>query len=133
MSCKSLIYTALTSPTSVLADGIIPLGSLVRRYGCALAMNGNGVNVVETGYYDIKASITVLPTAIGAITATVLVNGNELPGATATTTATAAGDAVNLSIVSVLRKCTCNCPDTITVQLSDAGTVDNMALVIERA
>ena len=51
MSCKSLIYTALTSPTAVAADGIIPLGSIVRRYGCALAANGNGVNVSEPGYY----------------------------------------------------------------------------------
>ena len=132
MSCKSLIYTALTTPTAVLADGIIPLGTLVRRYGCALAMNGNGINVSETGYYDIKSSITVLPTAAGEITATVLVNGVPLTGATATATAAAAGDAVNLSIASVLRKCGCDCPDTITVQLSAAGTVNNSALVVER-
>ena len=111
MSCKSLIHTALTSPTAVAADGIIPLGSIVRRYGCALAANGNGVNVIEPGYYDIKASITVLPTASGAITATVIKDGVEIPGATATGTAAAAGDAVNLSIVSVLRKCGCGCPD----------------------
>ena len=132
MSCKSLIYTALTSPTAVAADGNIPLGSIVRRYGCALAANGNGVNVIEPGYYDIKASITVLPTAAGAITATVLKDGVAIPGATATGTAAAAGDAVNLSIVSALRKCGCGCPDLLTVELSAAGTVDNMALVIER-
>ena len=132
MSCKSLIYTALTSPTAVLADGIIPLGALVRRYGCALAVNGNGVNVNEPGYYDIKVSVTVLPDAAGAIAATVLADGVEIPGATATGTAAAAGDAVNLSIASVLRKCGCECPQMLTVQLSASGTVDNMALVIER-
>lgn len=132
MSCKSLIYTALTSPTAVAANGVIPLGSLVRRYGCALAVNGNGVNVVDPGYYDIKASITVLPTAAGAITATVLKDGVAIPGATATGTASDAGDAVNLSIASVLRKCGCGCPDLLTVELSAVGTVDNMALVIER-
>ena len=132
MSCKSLIYTALISPTAVLADGIIPLGALVRRYGCALAVNGNGVGVTEPGYYDIKVSVTVLPTAAGAITATVLADGVPIPGATATATAAAAGDAVNLAIASVLRKCGCECPQTITVQLSAAGTVDNMALVVER-
>ena len=132
MSCKSLIYTALTSPTAVLADGIIPLGAIVRRYGCALAANGNGINVNEPGYYDIKASITVLPTVAGTITATVLADGVPIPGATATGTAAAADDAVNLSIASVLRKCGCECPQTITVQLDAAGTVDNMALVVER-
>ena len=132
MSCKSLIHTALTSPTAVAADGIIPLGSIVRRYGCALAANGNGVNVMQPGCYGIKASITVLPTAAGAITATVLKDGVAIPSATATGTATAAGDAVNLSIVSAPRKCGCGCPDLLTVELSAAGTVDNMALVIER-
>ena len=132
MSCKSLIYTALTSPTAVLANGNIPLGALVRRYGCALAVNGDGVNVSEPGYYDIAASITALPTAAGAITASVLVDGVQIPGATATATAAAAGDAVNLSIASVLRKCGCDCPQTLTVQLNAAGTVQSMALVIER-
>ena len=132
MSCKSLIYTALTTPTAILANSMIPLGAIVRRYGCALAVNANGINVNELGYYDIKASITVMPTAAGAITATVLADGVEIPGATATGTAAAAGDAVNLSIVGVMRKCGCDCPQTITVQLNAAGTVDNMALVIER-
>ena len=132
MSCKSLIYTALTTPTAVLANGIVPLGAIVRRYGCALAANGNGVNVAEPGYYDVKASITVMPTAAGVVTATMLVDGAEVHGATATGTAAAAGDAVNLSIASVLRKCGCDCPQTLTVQLNAAGTVDTMALVIER-
>ena len=132
MSCKSLIHTALTSPTAVAADGIIPLGSIVRRYGCALAANGNGVNVMQPGCYEIEASITVMPTAAGALTATVLKDGVAIPSATATGTATAAGDAVNLSIVSAPSKCGCGCPDLLTVELSAAGTVDNMALVIER-
>lgn len=132
MSCKSLIYTALTAPAAVLADGIIPLGALVRRYGCALVTNGNGVNVMDPGYYDIKVSATVEPAAAGPITATVLADGDAIPGATATATAAAAGDAVNLSIASVLRKCGCDCTQTLTVQLSAAGTVTNMALVIER-
>ena len=132
MSCKSLIYTALTTPTAILAGGTIPLGAIVRRYGCALAANGNGVNVSEPGYYDVKASVTVQPTAAGAITASVLADGSEIPGMTATATAAAAGDDVNLSIVGVLRKCGCDCPQTLTVQLDAAGTVSNMALVIER-
>ena len=132
MSCKSLIYTAMTTPTEIIANGMIPLGAIVRRYGCALAVNANGVNVNEPGYYDIKASITVMPTAAGAITATVLADGVEIPGATATGTAAAAGDDVNLSIVGVLRKCGCDCPQTLTVQLDAAGTVENMALVVEK-
>lgn len=132
MSCKSLIYTALTNPTAVLAGGTVPLGALIRRYGCALAVSGDGILVTEAGYYDIDASITVEPTAAGPITASVLADGVQIPGATATGTAAAAGDTVNLSIASVLRNCGCNCPKTLTVVLDAAGTVANMALVVEK-
>lgn len=132
MSCKSLIYTALTAPTAVLAGGTIPLGALIRRYGYALALSGDGIFTTDAGYYDISASITVEATAAGPITASVLADGVKIPGATATATAAAAGDAVNLSIASVLRNCGCSCPKTLTVQLSAAGTVTNMALVVEK-
>lgn len=132
MSCKSLIYTALTSPTAVLAGGTIPLGALIRRYGCALALSGDGIFATEAGYYNINASVTVEATAAGPITASVLADGVQIPGATATGTAAAAGDAVNLSITSVLRNCGCNCPKTLTVVLDAAGTITNMALVVER-
>ena len=40
---KSLIYTALTAPVDVLAGGAIPLGTIIRRYGCAVNLNGNGI------------------------------------------------------------------------------------------
>ena len=78
-------------------------------------------------------SITVIPTAAGAITATVLKDGVAIPGATATGTAAAAGDAVNLSISSLIRQfgC-CSGQSVITVILSAAGTVNNMAIVAEK-
>ena len=43
MSCKNLIYTAMTTPTAVLANGTIPLGTIVRRYGDCVNLNGNGI------------------------------------------------------------------------------------------
>ena len=36
MSCKSAINTALTTPTTVLAGGTIPLGAIIRRFGCGM-------------------------------------------------------------------------------------------------
>lgn len=132
MSCKSAIYTTLTTPATVLAGGTIPLGSISRRYGCNIDLNGNGINICEPGYYDVDASITVLPTAAGAITATLLNNGVPVPGATATGTAAAAGNAVNLSISALIRQM-CHCGiGTLTVALSAAGTVNNMAMRVER-
>ena len=78
-------------------------------------------------------SITVLPTAAGVITATLQKDGLAVPGATATGTAAAAGNAVNLSISSLIRQFGCCAGQSvITVVLSAAGTVNNMAVVVEK-
>lgn len=133
MSCNSAIYTALTTPTVIAAGGTVPIGTLIRRFGRCLSVEGNGIAIGDSGYYDIDASITVLPTAAGAITATVLKDGVAIPGATATGTAAAAGNPVNLSISALIRQfgC-CSGQSVITVILSAAGTVNNMAIVAEK-
>lgn len=92
MSCKSALYTAMQTPTEVAVNGVIPLGSLIRRYGCDITLNGNAANIVGNGYYDVDASITVAPTAAGTVTATLYKDGIAVPGATAS----AAGAAVLL-------------------------------------
>lgn len=131
---KSAIYTALTTPTAVAAGGTIPLGTIIRRFGRCLALEGNGIGIGEPGYYGLSASITVLPTAAGPITATLLKDGVAVSGATATGTAAAAGDAVNLSLAAIIRQIgCCSGQSALTVVLSDAGTVNNMAVVVERA
>lgn len=133
MSCNSAIYTALTTPSVVAAGGTIPIGTLARRYGRCLGVEGNGIAIVDSGYYDVDVSITVLPTEAGAITATLQKDGVPVPGATATGTAAAAGNAVNLSISSLIRQfgC-CSGQSVLTVVLSAAGTVNNMAVVVEK-
>ena len=72
MACKSAINTALTTPTTVLAGGTIPLGAIIRRFGCGMDVNGNGLTICEPGYYDVDVSVTVLPTEATPITATLL-------------------------------------------------------------
>ena len=49
MSCKSAICTAMQTPTEVAVNGVIPLGSLIRRYGCDISLNGNAVNIIGKG------------------------------------------------------------------------------------
>ena len=73
------------------------------------------------------------PAEAGAITATLQKDGVSGPGATATGTAAAAGIAVNLSISSLIRQfgC-CSGQSVLTVVLSAAGTVNNMAVVVEK-
>ena len=91
MSCKSALYTAMQTPTEVPVDGMLPLGSIIRRYGCDANLNGNAVNITNAGYYDVDASVTVAPTAAGTVTVTLVKDGVPIPGATASAAA-AAGD-----------------------------------------
>lgn len=129
MSCDSGIYTVNTG-VAVQAGGVIPLGSIIRRFGCALQLNGNGITMDRPGYYDIGVSLTVLPTAAGAITATLLRDGTAVPGATATGTAAAAGSAVPLSFAAMVRQFG-NCSgSTFTLILSGAATVSNAAVSV---
>lgn len=80
MSCKSALYAAMQTPTAVAVDGVIPLGSLIRRYGCDVALNGNAVNITGAGYYDVDASVTVTPAAAGTVTVTLYKDGVAVLG-----------------------------------------------------
>ena len=131
MSCKSAIYTVNTGAQAVAEGGIISLGSIIRRYGCSLDLNGNGINIKECGYYDVDASITVSPTAAGTVTVTMLKDGVVVPGATASETASAAGDFVNLSFPPIVRECCTG--STLTFVLTEgAGNVTNIAVKVKK-
>lgn len=113
--------------------GIIPLGSINRRFGCkcnnALDLNGNGITINEAGYYDIDISVTATATAAGNVTVT-LFNGNvAVPGATATATAAANGT-VALPILPLFRQM-CGSGSNLTLVLTGtAATVNNVSVKI---
>lgn len=132
MSCKSALYAAMQTPTAVAVDGVIPLGSLIRRYGCDVALNGNAVNITGAGYYDVDASVTVTPAAAGTVTITLYKDGVAVPGATASETAAANGT-VDLSIPALVRQVCCAAGSALTLVLTGvAATVDNVALRVQR-
>ena len=132
MSCKSALYAAMQTPTAVAVDGIIPLGSLIRRYGCDVALNGNAVNITGAGYYDVDASVTVSPAAAGTVTITLYKDGVAVPGATASETAAANGT-VDLSIPALVRQVCCAAGSALTLVLTGAAaTVNNVALRVQR-
>jgi hypothetical protein len=132
MSCKSALYAAMQTPTAVAVDGVIPLGSLIRRYGCDVALNGNAVNITGTGYYDVDASVTVTSTAAGTVTITLYKDGVAVPGATASETAAANGT-VDLSIPALVRQVCCAAGSALTLVLTGvAATVNNVALRVQR-
>lgn len=136
MSCKSALYAAMQTPTAVAVGGVIPLGGLIRRYGCDIALNGNAVNIYggreNAGYYDVDASITATLTAAGAVTVTLYKDGVAVPGATATATGAASGT-VNLDLTALVRQPCCADGVALTLVLSGVeATVDNVALRIQR-
>lgn len=58
---KSSIYTANTTPISVVVGGIIPLGNTVRRFGCNIIQDGNTIIIKGKGYFKVTTSFTVSP------------------------------------------------------------------------
>lgn len=122
----------MQTPTAVAVDGVIPLGSLIRRYGCDVALNGNAVNITGAGYYDVDASVTVTPAAAGTVTITLYKDGVAVPGATASETAAANGT-VDLSIPALVRQVCCAAGSALTLVLTGVtATVDNVALRVQR-
>lgn len=129
---KSAIYVVNNTNPLVTVDSVIPLGSVIRRFGCALALNGNTVTADEVGYYDVAASVTAEPTAAGTVTVSLYNNGVAIPGATASATA-AAGDPVNVSFESLVRVLCHGAPGALTLVLSGAeATLTNVAIVAEK-
>ncbi len=133
MSCKSAIYTVNNSLPTVAVNGTIPVGTIIRRFGCNINISGSGITLTGAGYYDVDVSVTATPTAAGAVTITLLKDGVAVPGATATATATAAGDSVTLPINALVRLQCCDDSSTLTLALTGTPSViNNAAVVVEK-
>lgn len=132
MSCNSILFTAMTSPTTVAAGGDIPLGNVVRRYGCGATLSGNAISLNGEGYYDADVSVTVIPTAAGTITASLLQDGVAIPGATASATVAATDTSVTLSFPAAVRLLRYSPRATLRLTLSAAGSVTNAAVTVRK-
>lgn len=127
---KSAIYTANTVSTAVAVNGIIPVGSTVRRFGQNIRQDGNTITVSGPGYYLINVSATVAPTAAGTVTITGQKDGVAVSGATAAETTAAAATTVNLSLAYIVRNTCCNSSILSFVLGGAASTVSNLAVSI---
>lgn len=133
MSCKSLIYTAMQTPTAVAVNGIIPLGTIVRRYGCNCNLNGNGIAINGQGYYDVDVSVEAVPDAAGTVTVQLLKDGVAVPGATASATVAAVANTVTLAFPATVRLGCCSTGSVLTLLLTGAAsTVNNVAARVEK-
>ena len=128
---KSVIYSANTSSQTVASGGVISPGTIVRRFGCALDLNGNGITASDPGYYNVNVSVTAEPAAAGTVTISLINNGITVPGATASATAAAAGDPVNVSLDGIIRVLCGAVSSPLTLVLSgEASTVTNVTFTV---
>ena len=133
---KSLIQTANQNINAVTENGVIPLGTVVRRFGCNLALSGNGIEVRGEGYYTIDCTVTVAPTATGDVSVALYKNGVQVPSAIASGVVATASDPITLPIVATIRQgcACCNGADTLTVVLlQGAGAVTNISTRVVKA
>ena len=127
---KSLIQVANIGQQSVLANSVISLGSVLRRFGCNCRLNGNAIELEGEGYYTIDMDATVTPTAAGNVTITLFKDGVAIPGATATNSVSTVGNSTTLPINTTVRMgCNCNGASSITaVLVAGPGVVNNISM-----
>lgn len=130
---KSAIYTVMTTNTLVATNGLIPIGSTVRRYGCNIAQDGNTITITGRGYYKVTISATVAPTVAGTTTITLFKDGVAVIGATATQSTSIAGNAIAIPVTAIVKN-NCDCDSAIlSVVLSGAAAnVSNLAVTVEK-
>lgn len=129
MSCAA-IYTANTASQSLAVNGITQLGTIQRRFGCALNAGSSSVSISKCGYYLVNAIITYTAPAAGVAAVSLQQNGVQVPGATvADTVTTAVTEQNTVSLTAIVRSTSGN--DTLTfVNTGIAITPSNVAVTV---
>lgn len=128
---KSAIYTVNDTNTAVATENqqfvTVPFGTVIRRFGPNLQLNGDGIQANGCGYYTFNVSLTLLPTEVGEISAQLYLNGEPIQGAIATGYAATAGNPVNLTLNPMIRLFSCKGTGTVTCGVNASCTVPNFA------
>lgn len=131
---KSLIQTANQSPSPVAVGGTIPLGTVLRRFGCNCRLSGNAVEIEGAGYYTISGTVTLAPTAIGNVTVSVQCDNVPISGATVTGSVSTVGNSVTLPVETTVRLgCCCEGASQLSLVLTEgASTLESVSLRVEK-
>lgn len=131
---KSLIQTANTSPSDLLEGSTIPLGTVLRRFGCNCRLSGNAVEIEGSGYYTISGTVTLTPNAIGNVSIEVLENTQTIAGATVTGSVATVGNSVTLPVETTVRLgCCCVGASQLSLVLTEgASTLESVSLRVEK-
>lgn len=136
MACKSLIYAANTNSTAVVANGTLPISTVVRRRSSDVNLGGNSIVITDTGsnYYLVSVTATFTVPVAGDVSLTLQQNGTNVTGATASTSVTTATTEVrSLSFTAIIRTFNSCSIDNLTVINSGvAATYSNIAISVEK-
>ena len=136
MSCNSAIHVASQATQNVTtAAGTfaqVSFGNIVRRFGNALNLNGDGIICRGSGYFDVECAVTLTPTAAGPISVQLRQGNDSIQGATALVTG-AAGTTVTIPVPPCMpRNCGCDCSSVVTLWVNAPCTITNVSTVVEK-
>jgi hypothetical protein len=128
-----LIGVKNTGTQTVLADGLVNIGSVYRKYckknACgfpAFARTANDITFNHSGIYHLTATFVVSAPAAGDVTVQLLVNGQVVDGAFATETITTATTEFRTMVIDyyvlVDKDCILNTESTIAETISFQNT-----------
>ena len=121
---RSLIQTANETNQSVLANGVISPGSVLRRFGPNIDISGNSVALMGSGYYTVDAIVTLSAGSPGEVSVALYEDGTAIPGAVVNATISAADDFVTFAIPTTVRIKDCYGTKSITgVLVTGEGVV----------
>ena len=130
---KAALYMAGTATRDVAAGEAIPLGRVIRKFGCCITGNMDDITLTEMGYYQLNASFTVVPDTTGSIVVRAYDVATAIPGAEATATVWTTDVPVTITIPYIVRATRCCDPMTITfvIEGGDAAVTSSAVSVIK--
>lgn len=81
---RNSVYVSNETTTDVQSGELIPIGSIVRRRGGCMELNGNAITILDCGYFDVDVAVTFTSKEAGDAVIELRHNGIIVAGATAT-------------------------------------------------
>lgn len=131
---KSAIYTSNTSTQALAVGSNVSLGTVIRRFGQNIRLDGDAIQITGGGYYVVDASFTITATYPGTVTISLLKDNVAVQGAIASASVVA-GDVVTVSIDALIREFGCCCDNNATLTFVIGGvaeSITNASVVVEK-
>lgn len=122
-----------TTATTLTAGATIPTGSAKARTNSDAVVSDGNIEIQKAGTFEVLGNFTFTATAAGGVTIQMQAGGTDVPGASATITATE-GQTVPLTTQAVVqtRQSTPGAQVPITWTISAAGTLVSATASVKR-